>query len=245
MKSQVHILDCSSIPFTCISTIDIETGSIGSLCGLLSDTGEQLIACVTEFEGIKRPVVVYSVTSKVEVWQFTGQNVEEFKTKGILDKVTRELKEHSDNQRYQKGPLSIAIHSLMPGLQQTNLGPFVPQLDNASLPFAASTVGNLDLVPVKHKPLIFTDLFLSFVATDLCAISEHKIFIADGYNQEVLLVDSSGKMLSKVLAKEELGTFAVDHMQCVLPSQYLITICTPRPITSLDQIMIVWRLKIK
>ena len=241
--AQVHVLQCDNIPFNCLHRINTECQNIRSMCGLLGDTGEQLLACVTEFDGVKRPVVVYRVTSQEKVWQFSGQNVEEFKTRDVLDKVKEELKHNSVNQ------LSAAIHSLSPGLQyrsQTHHGPFSFPLDTSGLPLSSSFMRSLTQNPLKERLPILTDVYFRFLATDLCAIDEHKIFIAEAENREVLLVDNNGKIMDRVLTKEELGTLAIDHMQCILPSQYLITICTPRPIKDIgDQTLTVWRFKIK
>ena len=92
---------------------------------------------------------------------------------------------------------------------------------------------------------LHTTFYPRFVATDLCAVDDHNLFIAESENHELLLVDCHGEMLAKILTKEDLGDLAIDFIQCTLPSRYLVTISTPRPIKGLgDQIMIIWRFRI-
>ena len=92
---QVHILDCNSIPFKCVNTLDFGSGKINSLCGIKSNSGEQMIACVTAFDGVKRPVVVYSLDNKKEEWRFTGQKIQNSEMGRKEDETAVALKEKS------------------------------------------------------------------------------------------------------------------------------------------------------
>ena len=86
-NSRAHILDCNTIPFKCVSTLDIGSIKITSLCGIRSNSGEQMIACVTAFDGVQRPVAVYSLDDKKEVWRFAGQEVLNFEMGKKLDET--------------------------------------------------------------------------------------------------------------------------------------------------------------
>ena len=239
---QVHILDCNSIPFKCVNTLDFGSGKINSLCGIKSNSGEQMIACVTAFDGVKRPVIVYSLDNKKEEWRFTGQKIQNSEMGRKEDETAVALKEKSG--KHAKS-FTQSFSPILNIEEKREMYEF--QLSGVVLPLASSVLRRS--VSDQMKTGVFQSLhtyfYPRFVATDLCAVDDHNLFIAESENHEVLLVDCHGALLSKVLTKEDLGNLAVDFIQCTLPSRYLVTICSPRPIKGLgNQIMIIWRFRI-
>ena len=245
-RCQVHVLECSSIPFKCVSTVDISSSSVVSLCGIVSNDGLQLIACVTAFDGVKRPIVVYSLNNNEEIWRFTGHDVMNFETRRELDQIRKELRLKSEVQAGQSHPLIPEMDHLSPSLPtvQQNRIPFHFPMDPTGLQTAGPVLRQPSPIPFKHGLPILMDISLKFLATDICAMDAHSIFVAEANKQEVLMVDNSGRILGKFLTKEDLVELAVDYMQYLLPSRYLVTVCSPRPIKALDrQIMIIWKFK--
>ena len=239
-ESKVHILDCSSIHFRLVNTLDIKAGRISSLCGITGSSGEQLIACVTAFDGLKKPVVVYSVDNNQEVWRFTGENT-----------LITDIKECLDEIRFPMNPSPNHAHHSVE--KEGEIFQFGIQRSGISLPLPVPASSVLrqrspHLHPWKahSHSIMSTMLAVRFIASDVCAVDDHSMFVADTENREVLQIDSEGAVVNKVLTKEDLGNFAVDYIQCIFPSKYLVTICSPRPIKELgDRVIIIWRLSTK
>ena len=187
-------------------------------------------------------MIVYSVDNTEEVWRFTGREMRISEIDRILDETKEKLKEQSG--KHAK-PFSQSFPAILNIEKTREMYEF--QLSGVSLPSASSVLRRSvsDQMKTGGFQSVLTHIEPRFVAADLCAVDDHNVFIAESENHEVLLVDCHGAMLTKVLTKEEIGNLAVDFIQCVLPSRYLVTICTPRPIKGLgNQIMIIWRFRI-
>ena len=197
-----------------------------------------MIACVTAFDGINGPVIVYSLDNIEEVWRLAGREMQISDMDRIRDETKVKLKEQSG--KYAK-PFVQNFPGILNIEKKREMYEF--QLSGVCLPSASSVLQSSvsDQMKTGVFQSVLTHIEPRFVTTDLCAVDDHNLFIAESQNHEVLLVNCHGAMLTKV----DLGNLAVEFIQCILPSRYLVTICTPRPIKSLgNQIMIIWRFRI-